>query len=120
MDNNGLAEGPPFDGEKSIRWNSGGIEGNRAAFEAGVLDNGPLDRFIGRALDRLNSMSHHINRINRRSFCGGTGLITREVGGTTLSLPERPSLAGEAGFDGVDFDKAGADTREQMQKAFGL
>jgi L-ribulose-5-phosphate 3-epimerase len=150
----------PSIGKKPSRWSSWGIEGNRAAFEAGVLDNGPLARFIGRVLDRLNPMNHHINRINRRSFLGRAGLtggvgamaaissatpvlaadaaltrsvlppegkrlllscklgmITREVGGKKLSLSERLSLAGEAGFDGVDFDEAGAYTREQAREA---
>lgn len=45
------------------------------------------------------------------------GMIAREAGGKKLSLTERLSLAGEAGFDGVDFDQAGEFTPEQARDA---
>jgi L-ribulose-5-phosphate 3-epimerase len=45
------------------------------------------------------------------------GMITREVDGKKLSLTERLSLAGEAGFDGVDLDEAAAYTPEQARQA---
>ena len=45
------------------------------------------------------------------------GMIAKESGGRTLSLAERLRLAGEAGFDGVDFDDAGGHTAEQAREA---
>jgi len=45
------------------------------------------------------------------------GMITREVDGRKLSLAERLRLAGDAGFDGVDFDEAGSCTPEQARQA---
>lgn len=44
-------------------------------------------------------------------------MITREVEGKKLSLTERLSLAGEAGFDGVDLDQAGECTADQARQA---
>jgi hexulose-6-phosphate isomerase len=44
-------------------------------------------------------------------------MIAREEGGKQLSLVERLQLAGKAGFDGVDFDEAGAFTVEQARQA---
>lgn len=45
------------------------------------------------------------------------GMIAREVGGKKLSVVERLRLAGEAGFDGVDFDQAGEYTPEEARAA---
>ena len=45
------------------------------------------------------------------------GMITREADGRQLSLADRLSLAGEAGFDGVDLDQAGEFTPEQARDA---
>ncbi len=45
------------------------------------------------------------------------GMIAREVDGKKLSIAERLRLAGEAGFDGVDFDEAGNFTPEQARDA---
>lgn len=45
------------------------------------------------------------------------GMIAREVDGKKLSLAERLSLAGEAGFDGVDLDEAAGCTPEQARQA---
>jgi len=45
------------------------------------------------------------------------GMIPKEVGGKALSLADRLSLAGEAGFDGVDLDQAGECTPEQARDA---
>lgn len=45
------------------------------------------------------------------------GMIAREVDGKTLSISERLSLAGEAGFDGVDFDQAQEFTPDQARDA---
>ena len=45
------------------------------------------------------------------------GMITREAEGKRLSLAERLSLAGKAGFDGVDLDQAGECTPEQARDA---
>ncbi|MBC8872200.1 MAG: sugar phosphate isomerase/epimerase [Planctomycetes bacterium] len=45
------------------------------------------------------------------------GMIAREAGGKALSLADRLSLAGEAGFDGVDLDQAGQYTPEQARDA---
>ncbi len=45
------------------------------------------------------------------------GMIAKQDGGKKLSLVERLSLAGKAGFDGVDFDQAGAYTPQQVRDA---
>jgi len=45
------------------------------------------------------------------------GMIAKEVDGKKLSLAERLSLAGQAGFDGVDLDQAGECTPEQARDA---
>lgn len=45
------------------------------------------------------------------------GMIAKEVGGKKLSVTERLALAGEAGFDGVDFDEAGDYTPKQAREA---
>lgn len=49
------------------------------------------------------------------------GMIPRELNGEVLTLTQRLELAGEAGFDGVDFDQAGshteAEAREAVQKS---
>jgi L-ribulose-5-phosphate 3-epimerase len=45
------------------------------------------------------------------------GMIAKESGGTKLSLADRLRMAGEAGFDGVDFDEAGSFTPEQARAA---
>lgn len=45
------------------------------------------------------------------------GMITKKVGDKVLSLTERLQLAGQAGFDGVDFDEAGSFTPEQARAA---
>ena len=45
------------------------------------------------------------------------GMIARETGGKKLSVVERLSMAGEAGFDGVDFDQAAEYTPEQARDA---
>lgn len=45
------------------------------------------------------------------------GMIPKELDGKALSLVERLSMAGEAGFDGVDFDQAGEWTPEQAREA---
>lgn len=45
------------------------------------------------------------------------GMIDKEVDGKDLSLVERLAMAGEAGFDGVDFDQAGEWTAEQARDA---
>jgi hexulose-6-phosphate isomerase len=45
------------------------------------------------------------------------GMITRESGGKKLSLADRLSLAGQAGFDGVDLDQAAEYTPQQARDA---
>jgi L-ribulose-5-phosphate 3-epimerase len=45
------------------------------------------------------------------------GMLPKEADGKKLSLAERLRLAGEAGFDGVDFDQAGEWTAEQARDA---
>jgi L-ribulose-5-phosphate 3-epimerase len=45
------------------------------------------------------------------------GMIAAESGGRKLSVVERLRMAGEAGFDGVDFDEAGDYTPEQVRDA---
>jgi L-ribulose-5-phosphate 3-epimerase len=45
------------------------------------------------------------------------GMIARDADGKALSVAERLSLAGRAGFDGVDFDEAGAFTPEEAREA---
>lgn len=45
------------------------------------------------------------------------GMITRKDGDRDLSLTDRLSLAGEAGFDGVDLDQAGEFTAEEARAA---
>jgi hexulose-6-phosphate isomerase len=45
------------------------------------------------------------------------GMITRKEGDKDLTLTERLKLAAAAGFDGVDFDEAGAFTTEQARQA---
>jgi L-ribulose-5-phosphate 3-epimerase len=45
------------------------------------------------------------------------GMIAKQVDGKELTLVERLKLAGEAGFDGVDFDEAGSFTVEQARDA---
>ena len=45
------------------------------------------------------------------------GMIAKKVDGKDLTLTERLKLAGEAGFDGVDFDEAGSFTAEQARDA---
>lgn len=44
-------------------------------------------------------------------------MITKEIAGRQLTLADRLSLAGEAGFDGVDLDEAGSFTPEQARLA---
>jgi hexulose-6-phosphate isomerase len=45
------------------------------------------------------------------------GMIPKELDGKKLSVVERLRLAGQAGFDGVDFDQAGEFTPEQARDA---
>lgn len=45
------------------------------------------------------------------------GMIAGERDGKKLSIADRLSMAGEAGFDGVDFDEAGGVTPEQVREA---
>ncbi len=45
------------------------------------------------------------------------GMIPREADGKPLTLADRLRLAGEAGFDGVDFDQAGEHTPEEARDA---
>ncbi len=45
------------------------------------------------------------------------GMIPKELNGKKLSGADRLSMAGEAGFDGVDFDQAGEFTPQQAREA---
>lgn len=45
------------------------------------------------------------------------GMLPKEIEGKKLSVVDRLRLAGEAGFDGVDFDQAGEFTPEQARDA---
>jgi len=45
------------------------------------------------------------------------GMLPKEIEGKKLSVVDRLRLAGEAGFDGVDFDQAGEYTPEQARDA---
>ena len=45
------------------------------------------------------------------------GMLPKELDGRKLSVVERLRMAGEAGFDGVDFDQAGEYTPEQARDA---
>jgi L-ribulose-5-phosphate 3-epimerase len=45
------------------------------------------------------------------------GMLPKKLEGRELSLVERLRMAGEAGFDGVDFDQAGEWTAEQARDA---
>jgi hexulose-6-phosphate isomerase len=45
------------------------------------------------------------------------GMITKKLNGKDLSLTERLTLAGQAGFDGVDLDEAADFTPEQARQA---
>lgn len=44
-------------------------------------------------------------------------MIAKEVNGKKLTIAERLRMAGDAGFDGVDFDEAGGFTPEQAREA---
>ncbi len=44
-------------------------------------------------------------------------MIAKEADGKKLSIADRLRLAGQAGFDGVDFDEAGDYTPEQARDA---
>ncbi len=44
-------------------------------------------------------------------------MIAKDLGGKKLSAAERLRMAGEAGFDGVDFDQAGEYTPEEARNA---
>jgi L-ribulose-5-phosphate 3-epimerase len=44
-------------------------------------------------------------------------MIAKEANGKKLSIAERLRMAGDAGFDGVDFDEAGSFTPEQARDA---
>ena len=54
---------------------------------------------------------------NRILLAPKLGMIPDNLDGRTLSLADRLSLAGDAGFDGVDFDQAGAHTIEEAREA---
>ncbi len=45
------------------------------------------------------------------------GMIPKDLAGKKLSAAERLRMAGEAGFDGVDFDQAGEYTAEEAREA---
>lgn len=45
------------------------------------------------------------------------GMLPKELDGKNLSIVERLKMAGEAGFDGVDFDQAGEWTPEEARAA---
>lgn len=45
------------------------------------------------------------------------GMIAKEADGRKLTIAERLRMAGEAGFDGVDFDEAGSFTPQQARDA---
>lgn len=45
------------------------------------------------------------------------GMLPKELDGKKVSIADRLRLAGEAGFDGVDFDQAGEFTVEQAREA---
>ena len=45
------------------------------------------------------------------------GMLPEEVAGRKLSLTERLEMAGEAGFDGVDFDQAGPYSPDEAREA---
>jgi L-ribulose-5-phosphate 3-epimerase len=45
------------------------------------------------------------------------GMLPKEIEGKKLTIVERLRLAGEAGFDGVDFDQAGEFTPEEARHA---
>ncbi|MBP7053914.1 MAG: sugar phosphate isomerase/epimerase [Phycisphaerae bacterium] len=45
------------------------------------------------------------------------GMIPKEIEGKKLTIVDRLKLAGEAGFDGVDFDQAGEFTPEEARHA---
>lgn len=45
------------------------------------------------------------------------GMIPKEIEGKKLTVADRLRLAGEAGFDGVDFDQAGEYTPEEARRA---
>ncbi len=45
------------------------------------------------------------------------GMLPKEIEGKQLNIVQRLQLAGEAGFDGVDFDQAGEFTPEQARDA---
>jgi hexulose-6-phosphate isomerase len=45
------------------------------------------------------------------------GMLPKELDGKKVSIADRLRLAGEAGFDGVDFDQAGEFTVEQTREA---
>ena len=45
------------------------------------------------------------------------GMLPKKLDGKDLSIVDRLQLAGEAGFDGVDFDQAGEFTPEQARNA---
>src|SRR5688572_22787782 len=45
------------------------------------------------------------------------GMIAKEAGGKKLTVTERLRMAGDAGFDGVDFDEAGSFTAQQARDA---
>ena len=45
------------------------------------------------------------------------GMLPKKLNGEDLTLVQRLSLAGDAGFDGVDFDQAGEHTEEEAREA---
>ncbi|MEZ5325190.1 MAG: sugar phosphate isomerase/epimerase family protein [Verrucomicrobiales bacterium] len=54
---------------------------------------------------------------NRILLAPKLGMIPDKLDGRPLSLVDRLSMAGDAGFDGVDFDQAGAYTLEEAREA---
>lgn len=45
------------------------------------------------------------------------GMLPKKLNGEDLTLEQRLTLAGDAGFDGVDFDQAGEHTEEEAREA---
>ncbi|MGA1236827.1 MAG: sugar phosphate isomerase/epimerase family protein [Limisphaerales bacterium] len=67
--------------------------------------------------DTPSTQPVHPRSHNRILISPKLGMLPEELNGKKLSLTERLALAGEAGFDGVDFDQAGGFTLEEARAA---
>lgn len=92
---------------------------NRRHFLAGVAALSPI-RFSSAAAAETPASGpspDFPSRARRILLACKLGMIAAESGGRKLTLVERLRMAAQAGFDGVDFDEAGAYTPDQVRAA---